>query len=112
MTQVWITHENPWRKLIVKGRSAIDPDCLVAHIEGDERPLWIVDGGGPDPRTKDCFVTGIDARASRAANERLRHALEEIKRATIEGRVCDDVAWFDDITTLHDYCDQVLRPST
>jgi hypothetical protein len=35
-------------------------------------------------------------------------ALREIKRATIEGRVCDDVAWFDEITTLHDFCDEVL----
>jgi hypothetical protein len=35
-------------------------------------------------------------------------ALEDIKRATIEGRVCDDVAWFDTITTLHDFCDMVL----
>jgi hypothetical protein len=37
-----------------------------------------------------------------------RKALEEIRRATIEGRVCDDVAWFDPITTLHDFCDEVL----
>lgn len=41
---------------------------------------------------------------------RLRSAVEEIKKATIEGRVCDDVAWFDTITTLHDYCDQTLNP--
>lgn len=35
-------------------------------------------------------------------------ALREIKRATIEGRVCDDVAWFDQIETLHDFCDRIL----
>jgi hypothetical protein len=40
--------------------------------------------------------------------ERLRSALEAIKKATIEGRVCDDVAWFDTITTLHDFCEQTL----
>ena len=41
-------------------------------------------------------------------NCRLRAALAAIKRASIEGRVCDDVAWFDSITTLHDYCDLIL----
>jgi hypothetical protein len=35
-------------------------------------------------------------------------ALEAIKQATIDGRVCDDVAWFDNVTTLHDFCDEVL----
>ena len=40
---------------------------------------------------------------------RLRGALAEIQKATLEGRVCDDVAWFDDITTLHDFCDLVLN---
>ena len=43
---------------------------------------------------------------------RLRSAVEAIKQATIEGRVCDDVAWFDTITTLHDFCDQTLTPHT
>lgn len=41
---------------------------------------------------------------------RLQTAIREIQRATVEGRVCDDVAWFDMITTLHDYCDQTLNP--
>jgi hypothetical protein len=35
-------------------------------------------------------------------------ALREIKRATVEGRVCDDVAWFDQIETLHDFCERIL----
>jgi hypothetical protein len=43
---------------------------------------------------------------------RLRSAVEAIKQATIEGRVCDDVAWFDTITTLHDYCEQTLTQRT
>jgi hypothetical protein len=42
---------------------------------------------------------------------RLRSAIEAIKKATIEGRVCDDVAWFDTITTLHDFCEQTLTHS-
>ena len=32
--------------------------------------------------------------------ERLRSAIEAIRQATIEGRVCDDVAWFDAVTHL------------
>jgi hypothetical protein len=43
--------------------------------------------------------------------ERLRSAIEAIRQATIDGRVCDDVAWFDTITTPHDFCEQTLRPS-
>jgi hypothetical protein len=43
--------------------------------------------------------------------KRLRSAIEAIRQATIEGRVCDDVAWFDPITTLHDFCEQTLEPS-
>lgn len=42
--------------------------------------------------------------------ERYRRALEEIKQATIDGKVCDDVAWFDKFTTLHDFIDMVLDP--
>lgn len=34
----------------------------------------------------------------------LEQALIDIMTACKEGRVCDDVAWFDDITTLHDFC--------
>lgn len=47
-----------------------------------------------------------------AANEieRLRTCLDAIMAATVEGRVCDDIAWFDTITTLFDFCDQSLNP--
>jgi hypothetical protein len=41
---------------------------------------------------------------------RPRSAVEAIRQATIDGRVCDDVAWFDTITTLHDFCEQTLTP--
>lgn len=34
--------------------------------------------------------------------------LGAIMDATTDGRVCDDVAWFDTITTLYDYCHQAL----
>jgi len=39
-------------------------------------------------------------------------ALREIKRATVEGRVCDDVAWFDQIETLYDFCDRIIDKVT
>lgn len=42
---------------------------------------------------------------------RLRQAVAAIKQATIDGRVCDDVAWFTAIETLHDYCERVLEHS-
>jgi len=48
-------------------------------------------------------------RAQKAENDRLRGCLQAIMKATTEGRVCDDVAWFDGITTLHDYCDIALN---
>lgn len=40
--------------------------------------------------------------------ELLTSALKAIKRATINGDVCDDVAWFDQIETLHDFCERIL----
>jgi hypothetical protein len=42
--------------------------------------------------------------------ERLRGCIAAIQKATVEGRVCDDVAWFDGITTLFDFCDMSLNP--
>lgn len=39
----------------------------------------------------------------------LRKAISDIQRAAVEGRVCDDVAWFDGITTLYDFCDLTLN---
>ncbi len=43
-------------------------------------------------------------RAYREALEKAAARFEAIQKATVEGRVCDDVAWFSDIETLHDYC--------
>lgn len=44
--------------------------------------------------------------------ERLRTAIAAIQQATLDGKVCDDVAWFSGIETLHDYCDRVLNCTT
>lgn len=45
------------------------------------------------------------------SNDRYRAALEAIQEAVVEGRVCDDVAWFDPTETLYDFIEEVLRPS-
>ena len=42
--------------------------------------------------------------------ERLRGAIAAIQEATLNGQICDDVAWFDQITTLHDFCEMTLNP--
>jgi hypothetical protein len=62
--KLWLTEETPPRVLEVKGRSAVDPDCLVATVMGQEwvRGLWIVHDGAAEP--KRCYVCGIDTYAS------------------------------------------------
>lgn len=42
--------------------------------------------------------------ALEAENGKLRQGYRDIQRAAEEGRVCDDVAWYDSITTLYDFC--------
>jgi hypothetical protein len=74
-----------------------------------ERLKWLCSADAE--RLSDCerinqFVkAGIDVTNEIA---RLRSAIEVIKQATIEGRVCDDVAWIDTVTTLVDHCEQTL----
>lgn len=51
----------------------------------------------------------LTIEAQKAEIERLRKGYEDIKAATVAGRVCDDVAWFDTITTLYDFCDLMLN---
>ena len=61
LVSTWMTLEEMPRKLTVKGRSAIDPDVLVAYLDGDAAPYWIVDNGSIDR----CYVCGLDVRASK-----------------------------------------------
>jgi hypothetical protein len=42
----WMTLEPNPRQLTVVGRSAVDPDCLVAYADGQDKPLWIVTPSG------------------------------------------------------------------
>jgi hypothetical protein len=60
--------------------------------------------GGTTERSAAAAILERDAEIAR-----LRAALAAIQKATIDGRVCDDVAWFDAITTLHDFCADALE---
>lgn len=42
------------------------------------------------------------------SHEALVKALADIKAATLNGSVCDDVAWFGPGETLHDFCERTL----
>lgn len=43
--------------------------------------------------------------------ERLCVCLRMIQQATLDGTVCDDVAWFYGNETLHDYCERMIAAS-
>jgi hypothetical protein len=55
--RIWVSIETPPRVLFVKGRSGIDPDCLVAFAESaPDDPLWIVDDGSTKYDKPDYYV--------------------------------------------------------
>lgn len=56
----------------------------------------------------DAYNLTVRAEAAEAKLTEAAKDFEAIKQATIAGRVCDDVAWFDEITTLHDFCAQAI----
>lgn len=41
----------------------------------------------------------------------LRLGVLSIQKATLEGKVCDDVAWYGPAYTLHDFCGDLLEAS-
>jgi hypothetical protein len=61
---------------------------------------------GPKEWTQDPIAAAAkeEIKRLRALVEYARNCLLAIKDQTLKGAVCDDVAWFDDIETLHDYC--------
>jgi hypothetical protein len=77
---------------------------LMLHIRGT--------AASSKTETSELAIAVARDRIAELINERdaFRAALEAIKQATLEGRVCDDVAWFDEVTTLHDFCDAALQP--
>lgn len=61
--QSWMTIEDKPRRLVAKGRSAVDPDVVVAYLVSDKSendPLWLNDGGNKDKEV----VTVIGLRKS------------------------------------------------
>lgn len=54
-------------------------------------------------------AAGRELTRQRTSNEALRAALAAIMQACTDGKVCDDVAWFDQIETLWDFCDRMLN---
>lgn len=70
-----------------------------------------------DPDMRVCFMTSNgptreNARLISAAPDLLA-GLIAIRDGTISGTVGgDDVVWFDQITTLHDFCDQLIAAAT
>lgn len=84
---------------------------LVDRLRGNYH-LPVNDGAGPlngSMTFSRQFETPPIQKQAADEIERLRNGFHAIKKAALEGRVCDDVAWFDDITTLYDFCELVLN---
>lgn len=101
----------------------------IASVEAARTAIYMRGGAqaGRDPYTDDLkFANEQNIKAARkykaslaecdgqmqlamAEIDRIRAAIFEIQKATLEGRVCADVAWFDGTTTLHDFCDFILN---
>jgi len=103
-------------------REALEPFAKVADeyhdSEDDSFEVW--QDAGPIRTIRASFKLENYRRARAALalphqpatdEGRYRDALEQIQQATIDGKVCDDVAWFDKFTTLHDFIEETLRPS-
>jgi hypothetical protein len=92
------------------GKDVQITDRLVDRLRGKYASGPHLPNGKPEFGWRQFQAPPIQHEAA-AEIERLRKALEDIRQATLDGRVCDDVAWFDEITTLHDFCEVVLDPA-
>jgi len=86
------------------------PDDPMTLIERLRNPQWVHNPTNFLPPVLDVDQTRCDVDEAANEIERLRSAVAAIKQATLDGKVCDDIAWFDSITTLHDFCEQTLNP--
>ena len=95
-------------RLLNAAADAFERDAEDGFEAGERADLWdqVVEVPLKDVRTAASLLIALDAERGRLREALLqaRASFQAIQRATIEGRVCDDVAWFSDITTLHDYC--------
>ena len=58
MDDFW-TSEDPPRRVTVKGRAALDPDCMVVEVEGLKKPItgiWMYPTGYLHPIGVDIFA--------------------------------------------------------
>lgn len=92
------------------GRKVTISTKLTNRLQGKYACGPTMDNGEPEFGWRQFEVPPVQHEAA-AEIERLRGCLHAIMKATVEGRVCDDVAWFDDITTLFDFCDMALNPA-
>ncbi|UXC90108.1 hypothetical protein EGM87_13760 [Sphingobium sp. RSMS] len=88
--------------LIVSGVTGKEP--------GDTWVMAMVRKGKDDhqPQLQAIVRNRLDGEATAA--RRYRDALERINAAVVDGKVCDDVAWFSPAETLHDFIQSVLHP--
>ncbi len=91
------------------GRKAVISTKLTDRLRGQYACGPHLPNGNPEFGWRQFQAPPIQHEAA-VEIERLRGCLNAIMVATVEGRVCDDVAWFDNITTLFDFCDQALNP--
>lgn len=91
------------------GRKATISTKLTDRLRGKYACGPTMENGEPEFGWRQFDTPPIQQEAA-AEIERLRGCLDAIMTATVTGRVCDDVAWFDTITTLFDFCDQSLNP--
>ncbi|RJF93013.1 hypothetical protein [Sphingomonas cavernae] len=84
-----------------------DPSSEAA-VEGIREAIRNAKGPG---KFRNLFLHAPEPASPAAEITRYRNGLIAIQKACANGRICDDVAWFDDITTLHDFIEELLSPS-
>lgn len=113
MTDMSIYAGNP---ADVRGRPLTDFASVAQDINDSDQLMSIYAAPEWDELSDDGqqWVCGLVretiARAAERHRDRYRLALMAIQLAAIEGRICDDVAWFDKFTTLYDFIEDVIRP--
>lgn len=71
MVELW-TSEDPPRRVTVKGRAALDTDCMVVEVEGPKKPItgiWMYPTGYLHPIGRDIFAGETPEKARALKNE-------------------------------------------
>lgn len=83
---------------------------VTGKTQGDGWVMAMVRKGHDDHRPGLQAIARNRLDAAETAGARYRNALERIDAAIMDGKVCDDVAWFGPAETLHDFIQSVLHP--